>query len=58
MQRSVVMEGSLDEFDLVSVVQTVSIGRQATGVELRDDRGAVVGTGSLNGAPGTPRSKR
>lgn len=44
MQRSVVMEGSLDEFDLVSVVQTVSIGRQATGVELRDDRGAVVGT--------------
>ena len=44
MQRSVVMEGSLDEFDLASVVQTVSIGRQTTGVELRDDRGVVVGT--------------
>lgn len=44
MSRSLVMEGSLEEFDLVSVLQTVSIGRQTTGIELSDERGDVVGT--------------
>jgi MinD-like ATPase involved in chromosome partitioning or flagellar assembly len=38
------MEGSLEEFDLMSVVQTVSIGRQFTGVDLLDERGSIIGT--------------
>jgi len=44
MSRALVMEGSLAEFDLVSVLQTVSIGRQYTAIELEDERGDVVGT--------------
>ena len=42
--RTTVMEGSLSEFDLSSVIQVVSIGRQYTGVELFDESGSVVGT--------------
>ncbi len=42
--RAAVMEGSLAEFDLPSVMQVVSIGRQFTGVELFDASGSVVGT--------------
>jgi chromosome partitioning protein len=42
--RTTVMEGSLSEFDLSSVIQVVSIGRQYTGVELFDESGNVVGT--------------
>jgi chromosome partitioning protein len=42
--RTTVMEGSLSEFDLSSVIQVVSIGRQYTGVELFDEGGNVVGT--------------
>jgi chromosome partitioning protein len=37
------MEGLLDEYDLVNVVQTVGAGTHATGVELRDDEGDLVG---------------
>jgi len=44
MMRATVMEGSLAEFDLPSVMQVVSIGRQYTGVELFDASGSVVGT--------------
>jgi cellulose biosynthesis protein BcsQ len=32
-----VMRGTLDEFDLAQVLQVVGIGRQYTGVEVRDD---------------------
>ncbi|MDP9037324.1 MAG: DUF4388 domain-containing protein [Myxococcota bacterium] len=42
--RTEVMEGTLDDFDLSSVLQAVSIGRQHTGVELFDETGNVVGT--------------
>ncbi len=42
--RTTVMEGSLSEFDLSSVIQVVSLGRQYTGVELFDESGTVVGT--------------
>ena len=42
--RTTVMEGSLSEFDLSSVIQVVSIGRQYTGVELFDELGNIVGT--------------
>jgi chromosome partitioning protein len=42
--RTAVMEGTLADFDLSSVIQVVSIGRQYTGVELFDESGQVVGT--------------
>ena len=42
--RTAVMEGTLADFDLSSVIQVVSLGRQYTGVELLDDDGRVVGT--------------
>jgi MinD-like ATPase involved in chromosome partitioning or flagellar assembly len=42
--RTTVMEGSLSEFDLSSVMQVVSLGRQYTGVDLFDESGALVGT--------------
>jgi chromosome partitioning protein len=42
--RTTVMEGEFGEFDLASVMQVVSIGRQHTGIDLFDDRGGVVGT--------------
>jgi hypothetical protein len=38
------MEGSLDEYDLMSVVQTVSIGRRFTGLDFLDESGELVGT--------------
>jgi chromosome partitioning protein len=38
------MEGLLDEYDLVNVVQTVGAGTHATGVELRDEEGDLVGS--------------
>jgi MinD-like ATPase involved in chromosome partitioning or flagellar assembly len=44
MMRTTVMEGSLSEFDLSSVIQVVSIGRQYTGVDLFDETGTLVGT--------------
>jgi len=42
--RTTVMEGSLSEFDLQSVMQVVSLGRQYTGVDLFDESGTLVGT--------------
>jgi cellulose biosynthesis protein BcsQ len=42
--RTTVMEGSLSDFDLASVIQVVSIGRQYTSIELLDEQGEVVGT--------------
>ena len=39
--RTTVMEGSLSEFDLSSVIQVVSIGRQYTGVELFEGVGSL-----------------
>ena len=42
--RTTVMEGDFGEFDLASVLQVVSIGRQYTGVEVFDDGGHVLGT--------------
>lgn len=42
--RTTVMEGEFGEFDLASVIQVVSIGRQYTGIELFDEAGTVVGT--------------
>jgi chromosome partitioning protein len=42
--RTTVMEGEFGEFDLASVMQVVSIGRQFTGIELFDESGNVVGT--------------
>src|SRR5579884_12888 len=39
-----VMEGSLSEFDLSSVMQVVSLARQYTGVDLLDESGTLVGT--------------
>jgi chromosome partitioning protein len=42
--RTTVMEGEFGEFDLASVMQVVSIGRQYTGIELFDEAGNVVGT--------------
>src|SRR5579863_3836421 len=42
--RTTVMEGSLSEFDLSSVMQVVSLGRQYTGVDLFDESGSLVGT--------------
>jgi MinD-like ATPase involved in chromosome partitioning or flagellar assembly len=42
--RTPVMEGSLSEFDLSSVMQVVSLGRQYTGVDLFDESGSLVGT--------------
>jgi chromosome partitioning protein len=38
------MEGSLDEYDLVHVVQTVGAGTHPTRIELRDDEGDLVGS--------------
>jgi|GEM_PF-472358 len=38
-----VMEGDFGEFDLASVIQVVSIGRQYTGVDVFDHSGQVVG---------------
>jgi chromosome partitioning protein len=43
IRRATVMEGSLDEYDLVHVVQTVGAGSHPTGVELHDDDGELVG---------------
>jgi chromosome partitioning protein len=42
--RTTVMEGEFGEFDLASVIQVVSIGRQYTGIELFDETGTVIGT--------------
>jgi chromosome partitioning protein len=42
--RTTVMEGQFGEFDLASVMQVVSIGRQYTGIDLFDESGRVVGT--------------
>ena len=42
--RTTVMEGDFGEFDLATVLQVVSIGRQYTGIELLDETGSVVGT--------------
>lgn len=43
-ERAAVMEGSLAEFDLMNVLQVISIGRQFTGVELTDPDGRVIGS--------------
>jgi chromosome partitioning protein len=42
-ERIPVMEGDLVEFDLLSVLQVISIGRQFAALELRDARGNVLG---------------
>ena len=42
-ERVAVMEGSLSEFDLMTVLQVISIGRQFTGVELLDPAGTPMG---------------
>jgi chromosome partitioning protein len=42
--RTTVMEGDFGEFDLASVIQVVSIGRQFTGIEVMDETGQVIGT--------------
>lgn len=44
VRRAGVLEGSLAEFDLRSVVAVVSTSKRLTGVELTDDSAAVVGT--------------
>jgi hypothetical protein len=44
VSRARVLEGSLLDFDLQSVLTVVSTSRQLTGVELRDELGVVIGT--------------
>lgn len=43
-ERISVMHGVLREFDLLSIVQVVSLGRQLTGIEVSTPAGALVGS--------------
>jgi chromosome partitioning protein len=59
--RTAVMEGALADFDLASVMQVLSIGRQYTSVELFDESGNAEGTlvlksGRILGAKSGSRS--
>jgi hypothetical protein len=42
--RVEVMQGRLDEFDLLTLLQTVGVSRQLIEIEVRDDAGAPAGT--------------
>lgn len=44
VERISVMHGVLREFDLLSIVQVVSLGRQLTGIEVSSPHGALIGS--------------